>query len=66
MAERNSEFQTMRVEGRKPMAGAVLAVLWGEENCLRNILPMPSELRGSTNICMQQPKARMNERSVLA
>jgi len=66
MAERSPEFQTVRVEDCKSMAEAVLAPPWKEENSLQNVFRMPSELRGSTSICMQQPSARMNERSVLA
>jgi len=66
MAERSPEFQTVRVEDRKTMEEANLALPWREKNCLRNIFRMPSELQGSTSISMQQPSARMNERSVLA
>jgi len=67
MAERSPEVQTVRVEDRKKtMDEANLAQPWRERDCLRNIFRMPSELRGSNSICMQQPSARMNERSVLA
>lgn len=67
MAERSPELKTVRVEDRKKtMEEAILAQPWREKNCLRNIFRMPSELRGSTSTCMQQPSARMNERSVLA
>ena len=66
MAERIPEFQTVRVEDRKTMEEANLALPWREKNCLRNIFRKPCELRGSTIISMQQPSARMNERSVLA
>lgn len=66
MAERSLESQTVCVEKRKAMTEAVLVLQWREENCLQNIFRMSSELRGSTSIRMQQPSARMNERSVLA
>jgi hypothetical protein len=66
MAERIPEFQTVRMEDRKTMEEANLALPWKEKNCLRIIFRMPSELRGSRSISMQQPSARMNERSFLA
>jgi hypothetical protein len=66
MAERSPECQTVRVEDRKTMEGPNPASPCREKNRLRNIFRMPSELRGSTSICMQQPSAKMNERSVLA
>ena len=66
MAERSSECTTVRVEDRKTMEEASLALPWNEKNWLQNILRMPSELRGIRSISMQQPSASMNERSVLA
>jgi len=66
MAERSPEFQTVRVEDRKTMEEANLALPWREKNCLLNNFQMSSERQGSTSISMQQPSTRMNERSVLA
>ncbi len=56
----------MRVEDRKTMEEANPTLLWKEKNCLRIMFRMPSELRGSRSISMQQSSARMNERSILA
>ena len=66
MAERSPDFQIKRVEDRKIMKTANLARAWREENCLRTDSRIPSELRGPRSISMQQPSARMNERSFLA
>ena len=66
MAERSPEIQIVRVEGRKTVEEENPTPLWKEKDCLRIMFRMPSELRGSTSISMQQPSARMNERSFLA
>lgn len=66
MAKRIPEFQAVRVDDRKTVEDENLTLLWKEKNCLRILFRMRSELRGSTSISMQQPSARMNERSFLA
>ncbi len=48
------------------MEEANLALPWREKNCLQIIFRMASDLQGSRDVSMQQPSARMNERSVLA
>jgi hypothetical protein len=66
MAERSPECTTVRVEDRKTMEEANLTLTWREKNCLRKFFRVLCELQRSTSIPMQQPSARMNERSVLA